>query len=224
MRRLYSALTTFILFASHLSYAQSSPSFGLRGGMTVADLHGDAMQNIGSLMDLSGGRITTQSRTGFHAGAYANIPVSGRFSIEPGLYYSQKGYEMQGDLEIKALDFLGANATAAMQSTYIDAPVLLKANLVKGLQVFAGPQVSYLVKNNLHVEAGALGLSLFKRNMDITDNFQKWDVALTGGVAYQFPNGFNIQASYDHGLSRIDANNRLESYNRAVKVGVGFRF
>jgi hypothetical protein len=97
-------------------------------------------------------------------------------------------------------------------------------NVVNGLQLFAGPQLSYLVKNNIQVKAGALGLSLYNKNFDVTSNFKKWDAGLSGGVGYEFANGFNIQASYDHGLSRPDANSRLKSYNSAVKLGVGFRF
>jgi opacity protein-like surface antigen len=60
--------------------------------------------------------------------------------------------------------------------------------------------------------------------MNVTDQFKKWDVALTGGVAFQFPHGLSIQAGYEYGLSRIDANSRLKLYNNAVKVGLGFNF
>jgi hypothetical protein len=223
MRRLYAIVTALSFFAVAPAFSQS-PSFGLRGGMTVSTLKGDAMQNLNNLVSLADGFVTTQARTGFHAGGFVNIPVARNISIEPGLSYSQKGYMLQGDLEVKALDFLGANASAELQSTYIDAPLLLKVNVVNGLQFFAGPQVSYLVKNNLQVKAGALGLSLFKRNMDVTENFNRWDAAITGGLAYQFANGFHIQAAYDHGLSKVDANSRFNSHNRAVKLGVGFSF
>ena len=50
------------------------------------------------------------------------------------------------------------------------------------------------------------------------------DVGLTGGLGYQFNNGFSISASYDHGLSRLDKNENFKAYNQAVKVGVGFTF
>jgi outer membrane protein with beta-barrel domain len=168
--------------------------------------------------------VQTSSRTGFYAGGYLNLSLGDIISIEPGLYYSQKGYTMKGDFNIKAMDFIGANAGAQLQLSYIDAPLVMKANLAKGLQVFAGPQISYLAHSNLQVNAGALGLSLFRKNMDVTDNFNKWDVALTGGLTYQFANGINIQAAYDYGLSKVDANKTFKSYNNVVKVGVGFTF
>jgi hypothetical protein len=131
---------------------------------------------------------------------------------------------MVGDLKIDALKFLGANASAKVQADYIDIPLLLKANVAKGLSVFAGPQVSFLLKNNLHLNAGVLGISLFSRNLDITSNFNKTDIGIAGGLGYKFDNGFNITAGYDYGLSRMDKNNSFKAYNRVVKVSVGFSF
>ena len=223
MKSLSAILIALTILSTH-SYAQSAVQYGLRGGVTVANLQGDAVNNLNKLFDLSKGFIQTSSRTGFYAGGYVNLPLGDIISIEPGLYYAQKGYIMKGDLSIKSIDFLSANAKAELQSSYIDAPFIIRANLAKGLQVFAGPQVSYLVRNNLQLNAGALGLSLFKKNMDVTDNFKKWDAGLTGGIAYQFNTGFNLQASYYYGLSKVDANSNFKSYNNVIKVGIGFTF
>lgn len=224
MKTLYTLFVAMFILSVHSSYAQSVPTFGLRTGVTVSGMRGDALNNLNGLIDLTGGVVNTETRTGFHAGAYMNVPVTGAVSFEPGIYYSQKGFSMKGGFDLKGLEFLGANASAELQASYIDMPLLLKIELVNGLHLFAGPQVSYLVKNNLQVEAGALGLSLFKRNIDVTNQFAKWDASVSGGLAYQFANGFNIQAGYDHGLSRVDANSRFKSYNTAVKLGVGFSF
>jgi hypothetical protein len=105
----------------------------------------------------------------------------------------------------------------------VDLPLLLKAN-VGGLEVFAGPQVSYLAKSDLKTTAGILGFNVLNRTMDATEQFNRWDAGVTGGVGYQFANGLNISAAYDHGLSKVDANERFDSYNRSFKVGLGFRF
>src|SRR5689334_11696964 len=129
MKRLYTILAVLMISSAQLAFSQSAPSFGLRAGMTVSDLRGDAMQTFNNVVQLADGMVTSQPRTGFHAGGFMNIPVAGILSVEPGIYYSQKGYRMQGNLDIKALDFLGANASAELQSTYIDVPVVLKANL-----------------------------------------------------------------------------------------------
>src|SRR5690606_9361428 len=123
--------------------AQSSPSFSIRAGIASSDMRGDAINSLNNILDFADGMIATKSRTGFFAGASAAIPVSENISIEPGLYYTQKGYELKGELGIKAIDFLGVNAKAALNTSYIDVPLLVKGNF-GGLEVFAGPQVSYL--------------------------------------------------------------------------------
>lgn len=182
------------------------------------------MQSLDNLMSATNGYLTTGSRTGFYAGGFAEIPLIGKFSVQPGLYYSQKGYQVKGELAIDKIDFLGASASATLQSHYIDMPVLVKAEVARGFKLFAGPQLSYLVKNNLNLRAGALGFDVLNRNMDVTKQFKTVDVALVGGASYTFDNGLSVEAGYDHGLSRIDKNNNFKSYNRTFKVGLGFNF
>lgn len=216
-----------LLFAflaiSTLSFAQAQPSFGIRGGMTSSGMKGDAVNSLQNILEYTNGAITTSNHLGFFGGVNASIPVTDLVSIEPGLYYSQKGYQMRGELNLKGVEFLGANAQAKLTSHYIDLPVLLKLNF-NGLQLFAGPQVSYLAKADLRTTAGALGFNLLDKTMDATDQFNRWDAGVTGGMGYQFTNGFNISASYEHGLSKLDANKSFDSYNRGFKVGVGYNF
>lgn len=208
---------------STLTIAQLKPSFGVRGGVTSANMRGDAVNSLGNILDFTNGMITTGSRTSFFAGTYATIPFSDVLSVEPTLYYSQKGYEMKGALDVKGLGFLGANAKAKLNAQYIDLPVLLKAN-INGFQVFAGPQVSYLTNADLRTTAGVFGINLLNTKLSAANQFNRWDAGITGGIGYKFINGINVMASYDHGLTRVDANRSLNSYNRSFKVGVGMSF
>jgi hypothetical protein len=208
---------------SAITFAQSKPSFGIRAGVTSSTMQGDAVNNLKDILDYTNGAVTTSSHTGFFAGGNASIPVSDLVSIEPGLYYSQKGYDMNGELNLKGIEFLGINGKAKLTSQYVDLPLLLKLNF-NGLQLFAGPQVSYLTKADLRTTAGALGFNVFDKTMDATKQFNRWDAGVTGGIGYQFANGFNISAAYDYGLSKVDANQNMNSYNRSFKVGAGFRF
>jgi hypothetical protein len=210
------------IFISTFAMAQTQPSFGIRGGLSSAGIHGDAMNSLNKLVELTDGIVTTGNRTGFFAGTYATIPLSGNISIEPALYYTLKGYELKGGLAMKAVNLLGINANARLNAHYIDLPVLLKAN-INGFQVFAGPEISYLTKAGLKTTAGVLGINLLNNNQDVTSQFNRWDAGLTGGIGYQFTNGINITAAYEHGLSKLDANKSLNSYNRSFKIGLGFR-
>ena len=217
----------FLLFASialsTLVFAQTKPSFGVRGGVSYAGLQGNAVNTVQNLVDFSNGAITTSSRPGLFGGAYVNIPVADNFSIEPAIYYAQKGYEMKGTFNIKGAEFLSAGAKAQLNTSYIDVPVVAKMN-VGGLQIFAGPQVSYLADAKLRMTAGALGFNIVDNTANAKDQFNSLDVAVTGGLGYQFGNGVNITAAYDHGLSKVDKGQNFDSYNRAFKIGVGFKF
>ncbi|MFT3979410.1 MAG: porin family protein [Ferruginibacter sp.] len=216
---LLAAITTLSLGA----FAQT-PTIGVEAGLSSSGVRGEAADNLNNLLDFADGMLTTHDRTGFYVGLNTSIPVSKTVSIQPGLYYTQKGYELRGDFAIKGLEFLGANAKARLQNDYIDIPILIKADVADGLQLFGGPQISYLSSSKLKVNADVLGFSVFNETMDAKEQFNQWDMGLVGGVGYEFKNGFNINASYNYGLSKIDANKNVKGYNSGFKVGIGIRF
>lgn len=203
---------------------QAQVKYGIRTGVNFAKWQGEDLQIIEDLVDKTDGYLETRGKTGWHVGGYVNIPINKTFSFEPGLAYSKKGYSLMGDFQIPVLKSLGLNAGARVQSHYIDMPLVVKANVVKGLNIYAGPQVSYLVRSTLNAKLGVLGINIFNRGFGITERFNKVDLGVTGGIGYQFDNGLNIQAGYDHGLSTLDKNDNYAAYNRVVKVSVGFSF
>lgn len=196
--------------------------FGLRGGIISSSIEGDASGSLNQLLDKTNGILQTTDRTGFFAGVNANIPLSENFSVEPGLYYTQRGYNLKGAYSIKGVEFLGMNARAALISHYVDVPVLLKGNF-GGFQVFAGPQLSYLVQADLKTTAGVMGVNLLNKRLDASNQFNEWDAAITGGIGYQFSNGVQIMAAYDYGLMKIDANQNVNAFNRGIKIGLGIQ-
>ncbi|GAB4093735.1 porin family protein [Flaviaesturariibacter terrae] len=211
-------------FASSQAAAKSGPAVSIRAGVTSASIIGNASESLNSLVDYSSGIFHTQSKMGFYGGASVNIPLGGAVSVEPGLYYDQKGYLLKGSYDFKGIaSVLSPSAKAQLNQHYISLPVLIKGNF-NGFEVFGGPEVSYLAKSDLHVTAGALGFNAYNDHFNTADQFNKVDVGLMGGVGYQFANGFNIRAAYDRGLTKVDANRNMDAYNQAFKVGVGFRF
>jgi len=206
-----------------ISFAQKKTAVGIKAGISYSGLRGDAMNSLQEIIDFADGYVSTTNRTGFFAGANVSVPLTNNISIEPGLYYSQKGYVLKGEMNVKGLEFLGANAKAQLNTQYIDLPVLVKAS-VGGFQIFGGPQLSYLAKADLRTTAGALGFNLYDNKFDATEELNKWDAGVAGGIGYQLSNGMNISASYEHGLSKLDANKRFDSYNRSFKIGVDFSF
>ena len=214
MKKIY--ITIAILFGLGTSVMAQEISYGVKAGVTVSDWRGEASDGIRELVDLAG-VVSTRPNLGFHIGGYAVIPLQSGFSIEPGLIYSQKGMQLT---ETIVDVIVPIEAKASVKSHYVDLPIMAKFQAPSGFHVFGGPQVSYLVANRLRTKAGILGFNV-QENFKIDAGFRKVDVALTGGVGYQFANGTNISASYEHGLSTIDENGFFDAYNRAFKATVG---
>jgi hypothetical protein len=215
-------LPVLCLILSISSFAQGI-HYGIGAGVSSYNISGEATANLKQLLNFTNGIVSTGPVTGFYGGGYANISIGNNLSVEPGLYYSTKGYAITGSYSIKGFDILSANAKAVLHSSYIEMPVLLKANF-KGLQVFAGPQLSYLTNANIKTGAGLAGISLYNGNMDIINQLNRWDAAIVAGVGYQFTNGIRLSALYDRGLSNVNAGKNIKSYNEGVKVGAGISF
>ena len=218
------SLLTVIASLLMTGFANAQVTYGIKAGANFSRWEGEDLQIIEDLVDKTDGWLVTKGKTGFHVGGYVNIPVSETFSFEPGLEYSKKGYSIKGDFKIDAIKVLGINAGAQVQQHYIDIPLMLKATIVKGLNIYAGPQVSVLARGTLNAKLGVLGISIFNKGVDISNRFNRVDLGLTGAVGYQFANGIGVRAGYDHGLSKLDKNNNYAAYNRVVKVSLAYTF
>ena len=215
-------LLSVSLFLSMGCYAQTV-TFGAGTGVSVSGMRGDAIKNMQQLLNFTNGIVVTKTVAGFYAGGFANIPVGNNFSIEPGLYYSTKGYELSGTYAVKGIGLLSAQASTRLRSNYIDMPVLFKAD-IDGFQVFAGPQLSYLTNANLITRAGILGFNLLNNKMDVTRQLNRWDAAVTAGAGYKFSNGIRLTASYERGLSKVNAGGNIQIYNQGIKIGAAMTF
>lgn len=217
----YFFLVFGILAASFVQLQAQQVSGGIKAGLNVSSWGGDVSQALADML----GETTILPGTvkqGYHVGGFLSIPLGPQFLLEPGLYYSTKGVE--AGYTYAAGSFLKLNATVTNNAHYLDLPVLAKISLGKGFQLFAGPQLSYLLSNRVRGEAGILGFS-YEQDVDWKSSFREWDFALSGGMGYQFASGIQLQAAYDHGLSTLDSGkSNIDIYNRAVKLSMGYRF
>jgi hypothetical protein len=210
-----------ILAASFSQLQAQHISGGIKAGMNVSGWGGNVSQAIADLVGETS-ILPGIIKQGYHVGGFLSIPLGQQFVIEPGLYYSTKGIE--ANYTYAANNFLKLNATVTNDAHYLDLPVLAKVQFGNGFQLFAGPQLSYLVANNIKGKAGILGFS-YEQNIDWKSGFREWDFGVAGGIGYQFTNGIQLQAGYDHGLSSLDdGKSNIDLYNRAVKLSVGYKF
>ena len=143
---------------------------------------------------------------GFHAGAYFRKDL-GFISIEPGIQFSQKGYDSNG--------MIGAPPVKNDRLNYVDIPVLLRVNILPFLNVFAGPQGSVLVSRKLEYMDGNTDTS--------TEPIKGYDLAGVLGLGAKLPLGLNLQLSYDLGFQSVNYYNQ-DVKNNTLKVSLGYDF
>lgn len=143
---------------------------------------------------------------GFHAGAYYKKDL-GFISIEPGIQYSQKGYERMGTT--------GTPAVKNDRLSYLDIPVLVRFNFLPILNIFAGPQGSVLVARKLGFADGSTDTS--------TEPIKAYDLGGVIGVGANLPLGLNAQLSYDIGFQSLNYYNQ-DVKNNVLKISIGYDF
>ncbi len=177
----------FVFFLAGM-VSTANAQFGVRAGFNSANF---------SDTDFS-------AKSGFHLGAYYTIG-SEFISFEPGLQYSQKGYQGTEVSTGRSVD---------EKLGYIDIPVLVRLNLIPMFNIFVGPQASLLLSSEYK-----LGDDTF----DSSEAIRGYDLGGIVGAQVKLPLGFNAQASYDFGLTSLnyyDANVK----NQVFKISLGYTF
>ncbi|PZV84611.1 outer membrane protein with beta-barrel domain [Algoriphagus aquaeductus] len=182
------------LFAANAFAVEAQSGLGIRGGVNFFNFGGN---------DVSENNYT--NRAGFHAGAYASLG-GGAIAIEPGIFYSVKGTQNEDAINSRAI------------LDYVDVPVLLRLRAGEGFNVFAGPQISFLTRSKIEGDFGGSTVSLE------TGNIRETDTGLVFGVGYNMPKGFNIQGSYDYGMTPVFKDSNADVYNRGFKLSFGYTF
>jgi opacity protein-like surface antigen len=221
MKKAISVLCTLIITFSFISISNAQGiKFGVRAGYNSANWRGETKTAISDMTE-SSTIFSIKEKPGFYAGFYTQIPLTERIVFEPGLYYSQKGISVSASYPGE--NFFRIRGTVTNHAHYIDLPLQVKAYLSENFYVYGGPQVSYLVANQVEGRAGALGFS-YGQTFDIDNAFRKWDFGLTGGVGLEFNKMVNLQVGYEYGLSKLDDTFNASVYNRVIKAGLGIHF
>lgn len=168
----------------HFAQAQ----FGIRAGYSSANFEDTNYRN----------------KSGFHVGGYYRAEA-GFFAVEPGIQFSQKGYETNDGQTGAKID---------EKVNYVDVPVLVRLNFLPSLNVFAGPQASVLVSRKYTNASGTT---------TSTEVIRGFDVAGVVGLGVNLPLGINAQVSYDFGLTSLNYFNE-DVKTRTFKLSLGYDF
>ncbi|NJW52632.1 porin family protein [Salinimicrobium oceani] len=188
-----------MVFSTTFVAAQEFVYFGAKGGVNFSTFSGDGF---------SGFDEESKSRTAYHLGLLAEVPVSDRFSIQPEVLYSAQGYDIQEIEDEQDVEF---------QLDYVTVPVLAKLYVFKGLSLEAGPQFGFLVQNEVDSASGSV-------EMD-DDNFNSFDFSVGLGASYKFSNFF-LYGRYNAGMTDIyDIDGvEVDAKNSVIQAGIGLLF
>ena len=161
---------------------------GVKLGVNIASVNGSNANNL-------------DSRAGFVFGVTAEIPFTEKFSIQPELLYSAQGAQQGNDYRYDL--------------NYVSLPIMAKYYIAKGFTAEAGPQFSFLVKDEL------VPISTYNGNRENT-NAENFDLAANFGLGYQFKSGIFFQTRYNLGLIAVTENPDIK--NGVFQMTLGFQF
>jgi hypothetical protein len=188
--------------------------FGIKGGVNLASLEVDD--------DRPTTAYNTNSKTSFHAGVYANIPLSSMFRLQPEILYVGQGSKVTGTPIVGSQT---STDTYELDFDYLAVPLMFQLATTKGFFVEVGPQFSYLITARQDNQTGS--------DPDIKDlgYVRKTDFAIDAGIGYTSRIGLGLHATYVHGLSKVwnaddapTAQKDVEMSNRGVKIGLHYSF
>ena len=175
------------IIALAVTASNAQITFGAKAGLNLATFSGSDASSI------SGKSI--QASANF--GGLVQIPVAGRFSVNPEVVFSMQGCKFDGGSD---------------KLNYINIPVLAHFATNSGFFVEAGPQVGFLVSAK---EKDASG------STDIKSFLQSTDFAVALGAGFKGHSGFGANARVNLGMSSIDKGTPKSKINNTViQLGV----
>ena len=160
---------------------------------------------------------------GIHVGGFAEFVLNDRLSIQPELLFSMQGtcFEdiwMYGSEEILISDY-------SLSYNYINVPILLKINIVRGLSAEVGTQVGFLLSAKSKYSQTYTSINT---TINTTSKNKKgcntFDVAAVAGLSYTFAEKFVVSTRYGLGLTNLHKLGGDKSKNSVMSLGVGFKF
>lgn len=121
--------------------------------------------NYSNVWDSEGEEFKADAKFGLVGGGFLSIPLIDRFSFQPEILFSQKGFNATGKI-------LGADYNIARTTNYLSIPLLAGFSPIDNLTFLAGPQYSYLMKQTDEFENATTSIDQEKEfvNDNIRDN------------------------------------------------------
>lgn len=213
MKKLFVFIAVAVLYYG--SVHSQEFRLGAKAGANFALIGGDGAENF-------------DPRVSFHVGGLVEVPLMGKFAIQPELLFSSQGMK-EG---YYGFVFKG-NIKNNLVLDYINVPIMGKYYILEGLSVELGPQVGFLVsaKNKYkdHDDSGTI---------DVKDFYKSIDFAVGLGASYRLNNDVFFSIRFNKGISSINEdlyfiphdypgdgyNYSYKQRNNVLQISAGYSF
>ena len=185
-------LLTLVLSVMIFSAAHSQGfHLGIKGGANMNKLTGKSFNDEFSY--------------GYHLGAFAEIGLGNKFSVQPEVLFNQFTQDTASKFsQVYKLDNL-----SKVKLNYLSIPILLNYRASNFFSIQVGPQFGILMDQNAKLVQNG------------KDAFKKGDFSMLGGVQLKF-SSIRIYGRYAVGLSNLnDIDNQDKWKSQSFQVGVG---
>ncbi len=192
--------------------ADEGVRFGVRAGLNFANLSGD--------------NLDLDSRTSFHVGVIADIPLMQSLYIQTGLYFQSKGAKNEYTMEYNGYD---AKIEDTYSPMYLSIPVLASYRYnfsdALQLQVNFGPYFAYGIAGKHKIEASVAGQSADADEKLFDSDEGDWnafDCGLQVGAGLTFAKHYYLGFTYDFGLTEVAEDSDVTNSNWMISLGYNF--
>ena len=184
----------FPIIGSLVGFTQTA-HIGVSGGMAISR---------GSYEPSEG--LDRRVFAGFDGGALLEIGTGSKIMVQPEVNFSIIGVEINdGEKE------------ATIKLRYVTIPVLVKLSVSKNVNLFAGPQLGFLL-------SAKRDSSFTNETIDLDGYFKRNDFGLVAGVEYNFGKHIFLGTRYYYGLHQVAENwNNFEMKNRYISFRLGLK-
>jgi len=192
-------ISSVILLIISYSALQAQAQVGLKGGF-----------NMSSFVASYETEINYSTKTNFNAGIIVSLPMGSGLSLQPEMYYSGEGADIEVD-----------NVHGVYSFQMLNVPVLLKYTAPFHLFAETGPQAGFLL--GATIKEGEFP------STNVKSQTKSPNYSWAFGVGYQLPAGLGLDIRYNLGLTDIAKSNNI-SYNDATvksnvfQIGIYFLF
>ena len=207
-------LLVYFIGSSFIVFGQSV-RLEFKGGVSVSN------QSVKTL----GMAVKSTNLIGFHAGGLFNIDVTDEVSIQPGLFYSNKGYQYNQALS-NGSQSVQKPIMGKIQLNYLEAPlnVLYKFEATRKINGYfgGGGYLGYGLSGSYAVQSQKADVS-FSKSIE-GYQYKNPDYGVNAVIGAELSKHVAIEANYSLGLNNLSYYQSSTIHNRSMGLSIGYLF